>query len=597
MSSILDSSSVKKLRASTSSLPRDATKGDDMGSEEVVHALVISDLERFENSLTLSKTDVEFYLQEIHSLKSSIASKDKQILTLEKELEETKDKKFQAEGGLSSINKELSTVKLDKRKLESQVLDLTLHTNSLSDKLVYASSQNPLSAIQVSGLMADIRMSNMERDNLKENNKALESSIRNYEKEISRLLKKLEEAEFLAKRCLELENKCLDFAKQLEDAKSEIRSLQQVVRGRDSEIMKSVKEHDATKVTLTGLREQLSRVTGEYKATQQANQELEREVSLARDELIRASAVAKRVAVFEVRAGVKEECTVPGTRHLEEVKYLSGENQRLKDKMSLLERDLNVSHALTDRFKRAASVNSVRASFSGSTARKLKEDGTPETGSEEESASGSSASGTTATRRPSTATEASRLSSVNRSRPSSAVTPTGTLLTTPRSVSASRRSGSNVRSVVSTNAAGGGGGGSGTGIGTGTGISIGAGNSNSASNGNNSNNNNSSNSSNAPIASANASTPPPVQRSISTSRPFSLTTPSTPLAAANSSNSATTPTGNGVSGSATKGLSRIPSTVRSSPTPNRIIRPATTAIVTPTRITHAPKAAPESVEA
>ncbi len=53
---------------------------------------------------------------------------------------------------------------------------------------------------------------------------------------------------------------------------------------------------------------------------------LEEEVGLLRDELARASAVAARVAASEVR-DFKGDGTVPIQQHLEEIKFMNGENR------------------------------------------------------------------------------------------------------------------------------------------------------------------------------------------------------------------------------------------------------------------------------
>eukprot|EP00798_Chlamydomonas_sp_ICE-L_P002548 gene2548-4119_t len=86
-------------------------------------------------------------------------------------------------------------------------------------------------------------------------------------------------------------------------------------------------------------------------ASQKKIQEMDRELSVQRDELIRTSHVAARVAASQVKSGTKDEGTVPVTQHLADIKYMHGETCRLKEKVALLERQLQMSDELKNHFK------------------------------------------------------------------------------------------------------------------------------------------------------------------------------------------------------------------------------------------------------
>ncbi len=72
--------------------------------------------------------------------------------------------------------------------------------------------------------------------------------------------------------------------------------------------------------------------------------ELSTELNVTRDELVRTSAVAARVAASEAKAGLKAEGTVSLGQHVEEVKHLNGLIGQLKERLALAERDLSVAH-------------------------------------------------------------------------------------------------------------------------------------------------------------------------------------------------------------------------------------------------------------
>jgi hypothetical protein len=66
-------------------------------------------------------------------------------------------------------------------------------------------------------------------------------------------------------------------------------------------------------------------------------------LQVVRDELVRTSAVASRVAASEAgRSGLVDEGMVPLSQHLDEVRYSQGEAARLKERVAQLERELQV---------------------------------------------------------------------------------------------------------------------------------------------------------------------------------------------------------------------------------------------------------------
>mmetsp|Transcript_28348 Transcript_28348/g.62289 ORF Transcript_28348/g.62289 Transcript_28348/m.62289 type:complete len:577 (+) Transcript_28348:161-1891(+) len=314
-----------------------------------------AELSRLQDIIKVKDTELEKCSKEISALKTTLSVKEKALAKHQAESTMQSEKALQAQENSSAVQQELTALKADKKKLESQISELMKQHEKLKDKLAnLEATKSPGMAQMMAALQGEIRQAKADANKMAEQAKGAENLVRAKDKELDRMQKKVDDTDTLMKRNLELENAVKETQKALEDARNENKTLQHVNRTREADIAKLTKDLEAADATLAATNVNLSNTSATLKAAQSRMSDLEQEVAVLRDDLARTAAVASRVAMSEVRSGYKGDGTVPVTQHLEEIKHLTGEISRLRDQISSLEKQLSVADELKDKFKQEA---------------------------------------------------------------------------------------------------------------------------------------------------------------------------------------------------------------------------------------------------
>ncbi|EFJ52404.1 hypothetical protein VOLCADRAFT_86810 [Volvox carteri f. nagariensis] len=309
--------------------------------------------------LKFKDKELEEARKEVATLKVSVFTKDKALFQSNQELRLLKERHMTTEGEVANMAKELAAVKVEKRKLEAQLAGLAKKGDkeqSMPALLAHRSSLISVASVegleQVASLQADLRNAKQEGEKAAESIRVLESLLRNKDRKIHSLQRKMEDVEVYRTKCADLENRVSDLLRQLDTEKNACRTSADVLRLSDSEIVKLTAELGKTRTALQSAQEAAARSNAALKVSESRCSALESEVSILAEQLARTSAVAHRVAVAEVKAGCKDEGVIHVTRHLEEVRFLSGEIMRLQERVNQLEKELAVSDELKDHYRR-----------------------------------------------------------------------------------------------------------------------------------------------------------------------------------------------------------------------------------------------------
>lgn len=357
-------SAATKTTSQKSTRPLSAPRGGPTRSAAGAAAAAAGDLElaRVKDMLKSKEGELEKALKEIQTLKSTLSVKSRALEQKSQEYDSMREKTVTIEGSFASTTKEATMAKTDKKRLETQVADLLRQNARLTEKLALLQAKSPSVTAQLSYLQSEVRGVRKENEQLTEHAKALDTIIRNKDKEIAKMQHQVDEAHAILLVNKELENNVLHTTKMLENCRSEVKTLQQVNRQKESDMARMQRDVENLNKSHASAMESLSLTIGDLKATESRCRDLENEVSVLLDELARASAVASRAVNRDLKAGAHDDGVVPATMHFEEVKYLQGEIARLKEKIALLERDLSVSHELKEKFKRQVKVRSSLSS-------------------------------------------------------------------------------------------------------------------------------------------------------------------------------------------------------------------------------------------
>eukprot|EP00879_Flechtneria_rotunda_P027474 GHRR01029434.1.p1 GENE.GHRR01029434.1~~GHRR01029434.1.p1 ORF type:complete len:667 (+),score=280.66 GHRR01029434.1:375-2375(+) len=307
------------------------------------------ELSKLQNEVKYRDREFEAARRELTTLKSTVNTNERLLQQRSLELEQLKERLLSTEGQAAGQAKELLQTKANSRKLESTVLDLQRHNDKLKEKVASLSGK------------AEVKLLKSNNAQLAEDHKAACSLIRAKDKGLDVARGRLKAADVTQAKVQGLENDLSAARKDLDQSTAEIRTLQQVIRVKEGEISKLNKALATAKEGLEGVRQELNDTKGKLKAFEACAADLSSELGIVRDELARTNAVAQKAAAADARL-VKGEGTVPAGQYLEEVKYLNGQIARLKDKLTLADRDLAVAHSIKEKYRSALEAANVDTS-------------------------------------------------------------------------------------------------------------------------------------------------------------------------------------------------------------------------------------------
>ncbi|KAF6264782.1 hypothetical protein COO60DRAFT_21309 [Scenedesmus sp. NREL 46B-D3] len=316
------------------------------------------EVSKLQNQIKVKDRELDAARKEITVLKSTASSHERLLQQKAAEVDRLKERLLKAEGTGAAQSKELSLVKMDKRKLESAVSDVQRQNDKLKEKVAQLSNKGPAFNEQVASLQSELKLLKAANNQVTEDHKAACSLLRAKDRQLDLNSTQLKAAAALRERVHVLESDLSAAKKDLEQAAAEMRTLQQVVRVKEGDIASMNKQLAAADNNLEAAHGDLSMARAAAKVSDTRAAELSTELGVTRDELARAAAVASRAAAAEAKL-VKAEGVVPVGQHFEEVKHLTGQIGRLKDKLGLAERDLAVAHAIKEKYRSALEAASI----------------------------------------------------------------------------------------------------------------------------------------------------------------------------------------------------------------------------------------------
>eukprot|EP00803_Ostreobium_quekettii_P002907 evm.model.scf_401.3 EVM.evm.TU.scf_401.3 scf_401:17179-23105(+) len=292
-----------------------------------------------ENELRAKEKENDEVSSEARQLKHSVLSKERFIVHKEKQAEELKEKLLKSLSDASAKSKEIDDLRTAKRKLEGEKSTLNRQLGKLKEQLsVLSSKDSNINAVKVAELESETKSLRKELQTASTEVKTCTNIIRTKDKELEKAKCQVEDAARAVVRSKELQNQVADLQRQRDTARHEIKTLQQVERQKEAEISKLTAENAEMTRQRQIAKDELSDARASLKVQEKHKEDMLQEISLLRDQLARTEIVASRVVVAEVKAGAKDEGTIPVVHHIEEVRYLQGEIQRLKEKLAHAER-------------------------------------------------------------------------------------------------------------------------------------------------------------------------------------------------------------------------------------------------------------------
>ncbi|KAK9819661.1 hypothetical protein WJX72_000877 [[Myrmecia] bisecta] len=306
------------------------------------------ELSRLRNEVRAKQREVEAVEEEARTVKANLAVKDRALTKAGAECEALQDRALRAEGDVAKKTAELRDLEAANQKLRSIADSAERQADKLTQKIANL-PKGPGFSAELAALESEVKALKAANAALSEDIKAAATITRNKDKELDAAAAKVAHADAVLVQNKELQNKILDQKRLLDEAAAAAATLQLVQRQKDAEIAKMTAAVEHANAAQAASAHSLASTTTQLQASEATVAELREEVGLLSDQLARTSAVAARVASSEVRNGAKDVGVVPVTMHLEEVRYLHGELERLKEKVRAAEKAAHVSHLLKEK--------------------------------------------------------------------------------------------------------------------------------------------------------------------------------------------------------------------------------------------------------
>lgn len=309
------------------------------------------ELNNLRNELRAKQREHAQTEEEVRTLRAAVLTKDKALAKGADDLARQHERAVKAEQAVAVATKELKLSQEAHSKAQSSAEAAGRQADKLTHKLANMPKDAKFSA-QVASLEAEVRSLKGENAALSKDNKACYSHLRAKDKQLDSAAKEVEQARQTELHNKELQNSILDLNRQLSEAKDREGTLLAVDRQHKADAASLTAQIAAADQRVAYTDHKLAVLLTDFKASQERCKELETEAVVLTDELTRTSAVAARAAAREVVNGSKDEGVVPVALHLEEVRYLQGESERLREKVKHVERNLQASHQVQEHLQR-----------------------------------------------------------------------------------------------------------------------------------------------------------------------------------------------------------------------------------------------------
>ncbi|KAG9147568.1 hypothetical protein Leryth_007362 [Lithospermum erythrorhizon] len=320
-------------------------------ADELINMLHGSDpvrveLTRLENDLRDKDRDLGEAQTEIKALKYSERLKQKAVEELTDELQKVDEKLKATEALLENKNLELKKINEEKKAaLAAQfAAEATLRRVHAAQK---DDDMPPIEAI-IAPLEAELKLARSEIAKLQDDNRALDRLTKSKEAALLEAEKTVQLAMTKAALVDDLQNKNQELMKQIEICQEENRILDKMHRQKVAEVEKLMQSvRDLEEAVLAG-----GAAANAVREYQRKLQEVNEEKRILDRELARAKISANRVAVVvanEWKDG--NDKVMPVKQWLEERRFLQGEMQQIKDKLSVAERTAKAEAQLKEKYQ------------------------------------------------------------------------------------------------------------------------------------------------------------------------------------------------------------------------------------------------------
>lgn len=335
-----------KAKKKPNGISRAASEADDFinllhGSDPVR-----VELTRLENDLRDKDRDLGEAQAEIKALKYSERLKQKAVEELTDELQKVDEKLKATEALLENKNLEIKKINEEKKaSLAAQfAAEATLRRVHAAQK---DDDMPPIEAI-IAPLEAELKLTRSEIAKLQDDNRALDRLTKSKEAALLEAERTVQLALTKAALVDDLQNKNQELMKQIEICQEENKILDRMHRQKVAEVEKLMQSvRDLEEAVLAG-----GAAANAVREYQRKLQEMNEEKRILDRELARAKISANRVAVVvanEWKDG--NDKVMPVKQWLEERRFLQGEMQQLKDKLSVAERTAKAEAQLKEKYQ------------------------------------------------------------------------------------------------------------------------------------------------------------------------------------------------------------------------------------------------------
>jgi hypothetical protein len=356
------------LRDGRSSSRRRTSVRPSLDADELMNLLHGSDpvkveLNRLENEVRDKDRELSEAQAEIKALRFSERLREKAVEELSEELAKVDEKLKLTESVLESKNLEIKKINDEKKaSMAAQfAAEATLRRVHAAQK---DDDMPPIEAI-LAPLEAELKLARQEIAKLQDDNKALDRLTKSKEAALLEAERTVEVAMAKASMVDDLQNKNQELMKQIEICQEENRILDKMHRQKVAEVEKLTQTvRELEEAVLAG-----GAAANAVRDYQRKFQEMSEERKTIDRELARAKVTANRVAVVVANEWKDaNDKVMPVKQWLDERRFLQGEMQQLRDKLSITERAARSEAQLKEKFQLRLRVleETLRTSNTGS---------------------------------------------------------------------------------------------------------------------------------------------------------------------------------------------------------------------------------------
>ncbi|KAL8112306.1 hypothetical protein AgCh_019854 [Apium graveolens] len=304
------------------------------------------ELNRLENEVRDKDRELSEAQAEIKALKLSERLREKAVEELSEELEKVDEKLKLTESVLESKNLEIKKINDEKKaSMAAQfAAEATLRRVHAAQK---DDDMPPIEAI-LAPLEAELKLARQEIVNLQDDNRALDRLTKSKEAALLEAERTVQVALAKASMVDDLQNKNQELMKQIEICQEENKILDRMLRQKVAEVEKFTQ-------TVRELEEDVlagGAAANAVREYQRKVQEMNEERKTLDRELARAKVTANRVAVVVANEWKDaNDKVMPVKQWLEERRFMQGEMQQLRDKLTISERAARSEAQLKDKYQ------------------------------------------------------------------------------------------------------------------------------------------------------------------------------------------------------------------------------------------------------